>query len=273
MRVLAAVAALSLFVFVCAISELVLARSVWANDTMSRSSSIGFVPMTELNVPMRLKAIMVINDPPNIDGLRPPIEIDGLNFASKFVKSHHFSFWREEIAFFFNRLLALNDKLFAPFIAIGFSVEKPTHLSSWKIASVLNFNSGDEGIAAEIADPGGLNRQISALQNGERLSGSFGSIRRLVGYEDGENQRNKLKNADSNKERVKNYAAPFFRRLILAVFLNLSGYAITAWGICNFNRKRRVLCTSLIIGGSIWGCSGFFLIFSSVFKSTWSWWL
>ena len=106
----------------------------------------------------------------------------------------------------------------------------------------------------------------------ESIGGLLSRVRSFIGYKDGKTQSDKLEYSDSNQERIEDEGPPIFRRLIFAIFLNLSGYGITARGICHFDNKRRVFCSTIIGCGGIIGCSGYFLILTNSFPGTWNWW-
>src|SRR3984893_11107746 len=92
-----------------------------------------------------------------------------------------------------------------------------------------------------------------------------GSICCFVSYKYSEYQSASLQDPNRDQEKVENKEPPIVRRLIVAIFLNLSGYSIAAWGICHFNDKRRILRASFIFGGLLLLSSGYLLIFASSF--------
>jgi hypothetical protein len=98
-----------------------------------------------------------------------------------------------------------------------------------------------------------------------------GSICCFVSYKYSEDQSTGLQETNRDQESVENKGPSIFRGLIVAIFLNLSGYGIAAWGICHFNDKRRILRASFIVGGWLLLSSGYLLIFASIFPSTWGW--
>jgi hypothetical protein len=66
---------------------------------------------------------------------------------------------------------------------------------------------------------------------------------------------------------------PIFRRLIVAVLFEFSGYFMCVLAVLHFNDKRRVWRTTFMVIGCLIMCSGFLLIWASDFASTWDWWL
>jgi hypothetical protein len=82
-----------------------------------------------------------------------------------------------------------------------------------------------------------------------------------------------LKNANEDQETVEDQRPPIFRRLILAIFLELTGYCVGVWGVLHFDDKRRGWRATFMIDGWLIVCSGLLLIWASNFSSTWNWWL
>ncbi|PNE12959.1 MAG: hypothetical protein CR217_00290 [Beijerinckiaceae bacterium] len=123
-----------------------------------------------------------------------------------------------------------------------------------------------------------INEHVSALDIAKRISGLLGSFgsgvsgsSRFVGDADGKAQRDGLKNTNEDQETVKNQGPPIFRRLILAIFLEFSGYGICVWGVLHFDDKRRGWRSTFMIGGCLIVISGLLLIWASDFSSTWTW--
>ena len=105
------------------------------------------------------------------------------------------------------------------------------------------------------------------------FDGVASGIGRFVGNENGKEQGGGLKNANEDQETVEDQGPPIFRRLILAIFLELTGYSVGVWGVLHFNDKRRGWRATFMIGGWLIVCSGLLLIWASNFSSTWNWWL
>jgi len=105
------------------------------------------------------------------------------------------------------------------------------------------------------------------------FDGVASDIGRFVGNENGNEQGGGLKNANEDQETVEDQGPPIFRRLILAIFLELTGYSVGVWGVLHFDDKRRGWRATFMIGGWLIVCSGLLLIWASNFSSTWNWWL
>ncbi len=128
-------------------------------------------------------------------------------------------------------------------------------------------------ILLEAMNSCGCYEDVRAQLAHNSICGGFGGIGRFVGYQSGKNQSSALEEPYNHQERIEDKGPPIFRRLIVAIFLNLSGYSIAVWGISHFNDKRRILRASLIIVGWLWCCMGFLLVWASNFTATWHWWV
>jgi hypothetical protein len=103
------------------------------------------------------------------------------------------------------------------------------------------------------------------------ISGSSCGVGGFVSDPRSVNNGSSLEKADKNQENIENQGPPIFRRLVLAILLNLGGYGVAVWGIEHFNDNRRLLRASFIVGGWLLLSSGFLLMFVTDFPSTWGW--
>jgi hypothetical protein len=116
-------------------------------------------------------------------------------------------------------------------------------------------------------------KDIGALDAWQGLGCGFCCVSGLISDQGCIDKGCTLQQSDSNQQTIENDGMPFLRRLVLAVFLNLSGYGIAVWGISHFDDKRRTWRAAFIFGGWLILSSGYLLLFITGFQSTWNWWV
>jgi len=114
-------------------------------------------------------------------------------------------------------------------------------------------------------------KYISALDARKGLCCRFSRVSGLVSDQGCVDKCGTLQYANENQQDIKQGGVPIFRRLFLAIFLNLAGYGIAVWGIGYFNDQRRGMRAAFMIGGWLLCSLGFVLIWLTDFPLTWGW--